>query len=157
MNNNGYNEEIYIIKNNNNQTRIIVREKEKTLGQWNFNGVLTSPRLYYGDLNNNGLKEIFLFTIFENRILLNCFNPLEDKKYIINKHIDDFYPKHEGNSCSLKYCKLVDEKEDNKVELVFAFRTGYAVSPRRMYSYNFTTDSLTKSWEAAMFYKILSL
>lgn len=49
------------------------------------------------------LKEVFLFTIDGNDILLNCFNPLENKEYIKNKLIDEFYPRNNENNSGFTF------------------------------------------------------
>ena len=68
LNNDGYSEQVTIIKTLENHTGIIVREKGTIINQWSFNGNLNSDNLFFGDFNNDGLKEIFLFTTLENKI-----------------------------------------------------------------------------------------
>ena len=148
LNNDGYSEEIVITKSYKSRTNILVSEKGKVINQWNFTGNLSMPKLFFGDFNNDGLKEIFLFTIFKNKILLNCFNPFENKRYIIDKYIDDFYPKNGEEGCTMTYCSLIDLNEDKKKELVFAFSPGYSLYPRKLFYYNFENDSLHKSPES---------
>ena len=62
LNNDGYSEEIVITKSYKSRTNILVSEKGKVINQWNFTGNLSMPKLFFGDFNNDGLKEIFLFT-----------------------------------------------------------------------------------------------
>ena len=137
LNNDGFSEKITIVKSYSNRTGIIVLDKGEVIDHWNFNGIMAMSSLFYDDFNNDGLKEIFLFTIFENKILLNCFNPYENKKYITDKYIADFYPKNGEKSCVPHYIELLDLNNDKKKELVFAFSTGYSLYPRKFFYYNF--------------------
>ncbi|MCP4971098.1 MAG: hypothetical protein GY932_10940, partial [Arcobacter sp.] len=104
---------------------------------------MASP--FIADINNDGLKEIFIFTIFENKILLNCFNPFENKKYIVNKIIDDFHPKGGEEVCGLTYINLMDGDNENINKIIFAFSTGFSLSPRRFYSFDIAKDTFLKS------------
>ncbi len=148
LNSDGFSEQISIMQGYENRTSILVREKGVTVDQWSFRGNLTMQNLFFGDFNNDGLKEVFLFTIFENKILLNCFNPFENAKYIEDKHVDYFYPKNGEKTCSPDYFKLIDLSDDFTNEFVFSINTGFSIFPRRMYSYNFVKDTLYKSLQS---------
>ncbi len=145
LNNDGYSEKIIIINSYKNRTGIIVYNKGAVLDQWNFKGALTMQDLFYGDFNNDGLKEIFLFTIYKNKILLNCFNPFNRKRYVTDKPVADFYPKKGETGCSQVLGGLNNLNSDNIKEFIFALSTGYSISPRKLYYYDLVKDTLYKS------------
>lgn len=156
LNNDGYSEKIHLSKSYINRTSIIVYTKGAVIDQWNFKGVFNMENLFYGDFNNDGLKEIFLLTLYKNKILLNCFNPFNGKRYIIDKPIDDFYQKKGETTCNLVFEKLTDLNNDNIKEFVFGLNAGYPIYPRRLYSYNFVTDSLNKSPHSCIYLRDIS-
>jgi len=145
LNSDGYSEEINILKGFENRTLIIVREKGVIVDQWSFKGTLTMTNLFFGDFNNDGFKEVYILTIYQNKILLNSFSPLENKRYIIDKEVDPFYPKNGERTSGLRYCNLIDMDYDGFKELIFAFSAGFSKAPRRIYSYNIANDTLYKS------------
>ena len=145
LDNDSYSEKIHLDKSYINRTSIIVYTKGAVIDQWNFKGVFNMQNLFYGDYNNDGMKEIFLLTLYKNKILLNCFNPFNGERYVIDKPVDDFYPKKGEIICGVIFEKLIDLNNDNIKEFVFGVSTGYSISPRRLYSYDFVTDSLNKS------------
>ncbi len=146
----GYSEEISLDTALENRIIIIVKTKGTIVDQWAFKGQLNMTEPFFGDFNNDRLKEIFLFSIDKNDILLNCINPFEKKSYLIDRFIDKFYRKNNERNSGLTYCELNDLNKDQTKEFIFAFTAGYSVSPRKLYSYNFASDSLSKSSNGCM-------
>ncbi len=145
LNNDGFSEEIALDKSYKDRISIIVKDKGSILDQWIIDGIFNMPEPFFGDFNNDGLKEIFLLTIANNEILLNCFNPYERKFYITNRLIDKFYPKNNEKNTSFVFCELNDLDEDGNEEIIFGLAAGYSIFPRNFYSYNITENNLTKS------------
>ncbi|VAX21187.1 hypothetical protein MNBD_IGNAVI01-2423 [hydrothermal vent metagenome] len=151
LNSDGFSEEITIISSFKNRVGIIVREQNAVLNQWGFDGVLLRPENpIYCDINGDGLKEIAVFSLHENKILLNCFNPFSEEILIKDKVIDYFYPRNGQSSCSIRFCASVDANNDEINELYFSLSVGYPLKPRKIYMMDFKNDKLLASPEACI-------
>ncbi len=132
LNNDGYSEKIHLSKSYINRTSIIVYTKGAVIDQWNFKGVFNMQNLFYGDYNNNGMKEIFLLTLYKNKILLNCFNPFNGERYVIDKPVDDFYPKKSERNSFIRNRKRIGNIKSNSR---FIFYFGKSKNHLRIYRY----------------------
>lgn len=151
LNDDGFSEEISILNSFENRVGIIVREKNAVLDQWGFDGTLLRPENpIYCDINGDGLKEIAIFSLYKNKILLNCFNPFNEKILIKDKVIDSFYPRNGQSSCSIRFCASIDANNDAMNELYFSLSVGYPIKPRKIYMMDFANDTLLTSPEACI-------
>ncbi|MCF6268177.1 MAG: histidine kinase [Melioribacteraceae bacterium] len=147
LNNNSYSEKIEVYRlENDNIVGVIVYTKGGVINQWNFNGeVLNEPSMFFDDINNDGILEIFISTLFNNTIYLSCFNPFENKYYFKEKGISDYFKRNDKIICTISKCTLYDFNNDSINEIYFSLSTGYAKQPRGMYAYDFVNDTLYKS------------
>jgi len=133
----------------------IVYNNEKVVGQWDFGGekILTIGKLN-GDINNDNLKEIFIFSLKRDSILFNCFNP-ELKKFYA-KDVFLGYQKRFNNTtdCIIKICDLIDNDKDGVKELSISIISGFnaKIYSRKMVCYNFKEHKTITSPQACIDY-----
>jgi hypothetical protein len=148
LDNDNISEKILIEKTNAIGVGVRVSTKGKILDQWNFNGEFV-PFLDYeksvGDIDNDGLSEIFVFTIIKDSIYLSCFNPLKNKMYILLKPISDYYKINGKIDCSISDLQLIDISNNGYKEIYFVVNTGFSHYPREVYAYDYKRDKLTKT------------
>lgn len=149
LNNDGYTENIVYHKKPP-LPHLMVRSGSRIFDQFNFLGEMSAiDENSYGDYDNNGLKEIYVFTFHDDSIFLNVVEPYNgDSAYIAKVFIDN-YSLYKGQKChSVHSCGVFDMNGDGFREVVFSVFTGFAASPRRLYSYDLIHDTLIKSPES---------
>ncbi len=144
----GKSERIQTLFNFAGNVGIAIRAGNATLGQWNFRGVYQPdcPRIMMGDYNNNGLDEIYIFTLASDSVMLHAMEYSSKPSFFIRdrfitkigKSLKD--PDHfiiPGN--------IADMNGDGSGDLVFGISTGFSKQPRNVYIYDVLNDSLRKS------------
>ncbi len=147
LNNTGYSEKIEINKLvNDGITGVTVSTNKGIIDQWNIKGDFLNERsVFFGDVNNDGVNEIFVSTLRNNTIYLSCLNPFEEKFYFKEIIISEYFPKNERIDCSLDKCALYDMNNDSINEIYFSTSASYSKYPRRMFAYDLINDTLYKS------------
>jgi len=146
----GYSDKIEVHTGTDNNVGIIVYTKGGVIDQWNFRGEIKKVdpfniRVFFGDINNNGIDEIFVATFFRDTIYLSCFNPFENKYYFKEISVS-YYHKYNGTiDAGIYKCALYDMNNDGINEIYFSINTGHSKYPRRMYAYDAVNDTLYKS------------
>ncbi len=147
LDNDNKSEKILYRKNTaDNASMMIYASNGDLLDQWNYNSNILNDndnRLWFFDLNNNGFKEIYSITKKVDSVFLNILEPLV-KNGIDRKHIflDTIVP---FNKEYTVYPSDDALRLDSKKEIVFALTAGYSGYPRRLYKYNFTTNTVLTS------------
>lgn len=146
----GYSEKVEIHYPLPNNVGMIVFTNGGVINQWNFKGEIIHPypmpgSTFFGDINNDGIKDVLQFTLFQDSIYLSCFNPFKDEYYIKEKAITDYYKRNGAIDCSVYACMMNDLNNDSVNEVYFSIVTGYSHYPRRMYAYDAVNDTLYKS------------
>ncbi|GAB4299564.1 MAG: hypothetical protein Kow0098_26190 [Ignavibacteriaceae bacterium] len=121
-----------------------VHEHGRIIDQWNFTGVLLSKPIsenLFGDIN----KEIIFFSFENNKIYMHCFNPFNNKFYVKDKYVIDFFPKRNFPDCQVIELQFIDLNRDGIKEFYFFSGTGYSIQPRRLYKYDPASDSIITS------------
>jgi hypothetical protein len=142
----GNSEKIYLKKSWENKTVFIIYSHGKLINQWNFKGVsLLKNKPIYGDINGDGILELFVFTYLKNKIYLHCFNPIKNKILLRNEIVSKYYPAEDVLDCFIQSCEFYDMNNDGNDEFYFSITTGFSIYPRNMYCFDVTKDTLFTS------------
>lgn len=69
-----------------NPTLSIYHSDSSLLAYWNFfDSPAKNSRLFFGDFNQNGIKEIFLFTQDQDSVFIYIINPKDDKRFLVKR------------------------------------------------------------------------
>lgn len=136
-------------KNIFGEVAFVVEKDGKILDQFNLEkGVFFNRRipLFFGDYNNDSLKEIFCVTRLGNEIWLHVsdvFDTVSFRKHTIK--VDTVGEDNGKYDLSGTISQLVDMNMDGIKDLVFSMNAGFSIYPRRVYYYDIANDSLHKS------------
>ncbi|MBU2649852.1 MAG: histidine kinase, partial [Bacteroidetes bacterium] len=120
-------------------------------GQWNFPGEFSryTRELYFGDVDNNGILEVYGFTVQNDSIFLSAFEPLPVDWTLINLRFTDKYGTLGRQiDFNIPFFKVVDLEDDGKKEIFFSIAGGFSLTPRKIYRYDYLSDSIISSQSA---------
>lgn len=142
----GKNDKIEIIKDFIGRIGVIIYKNNKLVGQWNFDGeYVSNENPLIGDIDGDGLDELIIFSVFNETVIMNCFNPFTNKFYCKNRKIT-WYKKTKGKvDCSIYGVGFSDYNNDNIKEIYFAINSAFSTYPRRFFSLDLISDSLNIS------------
>lgn len=149
LNNDGTSEKI-VAFDNDNSTGITVSEESRVINQWNINGTFGFSKkttlFIPADFNSDGLKEIYLFSITGDSILLHSIpDPEEKGTGISDRLIARTGPgKKTPDPCIIPGV-AEDLDGDGYKEIIFGITSGFSKYPRKVYAYNVLKDSLVSS------------
>ncbi len=152
LDNDGNSECISVDLHDSEQTKIIIRKNDKILDQYNLpyrfarNNAVT-----FLDYNNDGFKEIIVFTLSDDEIFLNLIDPLSDQALRSYRRSIDRWTKpaySNDKPCFNSVFTPEGFRLTNGSSFTFIFSTGFCLQPRNLYRYFFETDSLIKSPES---------
>lgn len=142
----GLSEHIFFILNDTSQVGLIVYKDTKIIDQWNFKGCWKDTQHpFFGDNNNDGTDEVYLFSRIRDTIYLHCIDPLNKKVILSYKPVTKVSKYFENYDYSIYQGILYDLNYDGIKEFYFSIGTGFATKPRNVFRYNFITDSLIQS------------
>jgi len=146
LDNDGYSEKIRLIKEFKDKTGVIVLKNERTIDQWNFDGKhLHVVGAFWNDIDNDGTKELFIFTWKDGKILLNIFNPIKNKILLKNRIISEYKPISNTFDCTVSSQGFYDLNNDGFKEFYFSTDVAFSMYPRKMFAFNLKTDTLYSS------------
>jgi len=148
--NNDFISEKIILKNNNtgNACYEIQNSKGGIIDQWNFSEESNkgNSKLFFLDIDNNGFKEIAIFTQKQDSIFLNITEPFMKKGIQKNKIFIEVIEKHNNEYKSKAHSLTLGGKKLSGIfEIYFSLNTGFGGKTRNTYKYNYTTNKVTKS------------
>lgn len=115
-------------------------------GGW-FNNI---PSFCLGDYDQDSLKEIYMFTISNDSILLNAYEPLgNDGHFLVNMYIDQCGKVEGKNDIVVASPFFYDENGDGKLEFTFLLRAGFSLTPRRLYRLDIQNQKLERGLNTA--------
>jgi len=151
LDNDGYSEKIDVNLAWKKRVAVVVYSKGKILDQWNFEGEYIPIKIpFWGDINNDGIKEIFVFTLMNDTIYIHCFNPKNTEIIIQNKVISSYKKFNNTIDCSIFPCGFFDCNNDNSKEFYFSIITGFSGQPRKMFALDIKNDTLYSSPESCI-------
>lgn len=154
LNNDGYSECIVFGEIEEKKLSVIVVRKYSGVveEQFNIDGMILENGLLFSDLNSDNYKEIIAFYVNRDSLYYDVIN-LVSKSYYIKKQLfmvkpDSAFGKNWDVMLS-NGSKIIDINADGKKELVLGLRTGYAVYPRTIYTYDFLEKKIKNKLEIA--------
>jgi len=144
------NSEKIIAFDEENSSGITISKENRVLNQWNVRGNFnfSSRNTIYipADCNADGVKEIYLFSIAGDSVLLHCIPGPEAKTFLWENRLVDVT----GRGIKAPDPFILDAEPedldgDGFPELIFGVATGFSKHPRKIYAYNTVTDSLISS------------
>jgi histidine kinase len=145
----GYSEYVTSYKNHIGKHAVkLMSHNGKLVNQWNMRGEIPprGDRIFTGDYDGNGFKELYLIVQREDSLFLNIFEPLNksgfDKRDIFIDVIGHYsekmdYAPHLG--------QLFDIDRDGVKDFIFGIYAGYSLQPRNLYCYNIVKEKIGKS------------
>ncbi len=154
LTNDGFSERMYLAEEET-FTWITVYDHNRVLyDQWNFQG--TQEHIHFpfapqftGDYNRSGQKEIYLFTMVQDSLLLHMVGDLEERTPAVqNRFIATVGPGRGVPDPRVDIISMEDITGDGYRELVFSVSSRFSLYPRRIFAYSAARDSLMKSPES---------
>jgi len=149
---NGYSDKVeaqYYAKENGIASLIIRCYPSKSFNEWDFKGSFppSSPNfLIAGDYNNDGKKEVYVFTISSDSIFLHIIKDPKSKfQARFDRFITTFKPWNGKPNFNIYIADLIDMNKDSFKDLVFTINSGFSLYPRSVYIYDIKNDSVTVS------------
>ena len=145
----GNSEEI-IVFDEENGSGITISRENRVINQYNVKGSFNFSNrntLYIpADCNADGIKEIYLFSLAGDSVLLHCIPGPEAKTFsTVNKLADTVGPGLKAPDPFIVAAEPEDLDGDGFPELIFGIATGFSKHPRKVYAYNPVTDSIISS------------
>jgi two-component sensor histidine kinase len=126
--------------------KILIHQGKGVKEQYNLRSErLGSDFLYTEDYNNDGLKEIFLLTLYSDSIFLSIIDPFHNQDFIVKERLISYHDTISfiGEYPSAYFLGLTDS--DSGKNILFALSAGFSKQPRKVYSYNINKDELNVS------------
>ena len=133
-----------------NGSGITISESGRILNQWNIEGTfgfsgkvtLNIP----ADCNGDGLRELYLFSIKGDSILLHSVPDPSDPAFGVSNRLIDVA----GRGRNVPDPRIVEAEPqdldgDGKAELIFGITSGFSKYPKKIYAYYPEKDSLVSS------------
>jgi Histidine kinase len=147
LKNNGTSEEIILTQTFADLVSLTVKKNQEVINQWNFNGRLPAvAEGFWGSIYPGQEKDIFVFTYRDNKLFLNCVDPLENKVLFEDKPIAD-YSLFDKNSidCTIHPCGFYDANKDGLNEFYFSTDISFSKKPRRLFVFDPAKDTIFSS------------
>ncbi|MCD4698290.1 MAG: histidine kinase [Bacteroidales bacterium] len=144
----GISERCYIYSNSIGNAAIkITRDDHSLIDQWNFNGKLIkkSARVFFGDYDNNGLSEVYLFSLQDDSLFLNAIEPFGCGALLKNNFITTINKVKGKLDFSVGYAKLIDLDNNSYKEVVFNIKAGFSLQPRAIYKLDIKTKRIERT------------
>lgn len=159
---NGFSERIRLTKAENRTSVNVDNRHGDPINQWNLHGTFDfylNRRLYIaGDYDNDGIMELYVFTISNDSIFLHVMDDYRRGGYLVrNRLVAVTGPGQRGPDPLLVPAGMEDLNGDGRKELIFGISAGFSFYPRQVYAYYVQQDSLVVSPEAYAYYGRLTL
>jgi hypothetical protein len=148
LNNDGTTEQIHAKPGEPLNNLPVMTNDGRYYDQWNFPDQFLPgiSELTFGDYDDNGLSEIYVFTLRKDSIFLNAFEPFDSSGFrLVRKFITIVNLVDGENNSVIKPIGFFDNDHDTLKEFYFAITTGFGLQPRNCYFLNLGTLKLTVS------------
>ncbi len=141
---------------NSNSTGITIHSEGKTLNQWNLPGSFDFSKketLFLAeDCNGDGIKELYVFTLAGDSVLLNTISGWKDTALPARTRlVARTGPGIKGPDPAIIKAEADDLDGDGTKEVIFGIITGFSKSPRAVYAFNTVRDTIIRSPESSAF------
>jgi hypothetical protein len=156
LDNDGNSEKIALFHNSLATAGLTVSNSKGVLDQWNFRGgyhfTQSNGNLIIGDRDGDGLKEIYVFTLAGDSILLNCIADYRKPEIPVKtRFVTEIGARNNKYDPYMLEAEMDDVTSDGSRELIFGIGTGYSLYPRRVYAYDMVHDTLWASPPSGFF------
>jgi len=139
-----------------NSSGLTISNDNGIIDQWNLRGTfdfsLKKCLFITGDKDNDGKKEVYVFTLSNDTVLLHCIsNPEDPLLSIKNRFIAVAGPGIKKPDPFIIAAEMDDLDGDGIGELIFGIGTGFSQYPRNVFAYFISKDSMTISPESSYF------
>ncbi len=149
LNGDGNSEEISYNMRYDDRLSVMVSSEGKVLDQWNFYGVWAKSRSpFFADYDNDGIEEIFFFTLYKDSIFLQCVDAFNKKVETKNKAVCKAPKVGNAYDFVLFPCGVFDADNDGFKEYYFSIQTGFPTTPRSLFAFNQKENKIRASPES---------
>ncbi len=156
LDNDGNSEKIALFHNSLCSAGLTVSNINGVLDQWNFQGrfnfVQHNGMLITGDRDGDSLKEIYIFTLTNDSILLHCIADYRKPETSVKaRFVTRIGSRNNKYDPYLIEAQMDDLTSDGYGELLFGIGTGYSLYPRQVYTYDMVRDTIWSSPQSGFF------
>lgn len=149
LNSDGIQEQfIFANRDDMNSHVLVFNDVNSVLDQWNFLGSVNQKTIGYfiGNFDHDNCLEIAAFSVKGNSIYLNIIEPYGDTTFLVrNRLVDTIRNSNFNPALMIQDAQFQDLNHDRYDEFLFSLSSGFALQPRKVYSYDIRNDSLWKS------------
>ncbi|MBI9038644.1 MAG: histidine kinase [Bacteroidales bacterium] len=149
LNNDSLSEKLIVFPNIKEEAALkVIGHNEGIVGQWNFKGKLNDKNdcISFGDYDNNGFSEVYVFSKTEDSIFLNIIEPLNPDGFDLKGKFITTINKRDGKmDYHISNGKVLDLNNDSYGEFVFDIRAGFSLLPRGVFAYNIKLDTIIRT------------
>lgn len=146
LNSDHISEKIRFHKNFMGKSAFLIEEKDKLIYQHNFEGIFIRNKFYhFDDYNNDGLKEIYIFTYKKDSAFLSIIEGTTDRIIINEKFITTFLYHAELPDFHVTYFDLKDFDNDGYKDLFLNMHCAFSYKTRKMAIYNIAKEKLIQN------------
>lgn len=153
LNNNGYEEKLWVGSNSGINASIQARNYDETIiNQWAFRGHwLMNNKIIFGDFNHNDFSESYCMTIDRDSIFLHIIEMAKPDGIRINNRFISKGGMFHTDKSDVRFvgAKVYDTNHDGYDDYVFVLYGGYSNFPRNVFVYDIYNDTLIRSPESA--------
>lgn len=152
----GISEKILASGNTIGTASLTVSSPDGFLRQWTFQGrydfVLCQGTVITGDRDGDGTKEIYVFTLKDDSILLHCIPDFRRPDSVwFNKFVARCGKSYNKIDPFIIPAKMDDLTGDGSRELIFGISTGFSLFPRGVFAYDVLRDTFMVSPHSGYF------
>ena len=154
--NNRFSDSMYIAPAIQIDSDYSVEKLPITVGQFNFNNKwFKIQQLYFGDFDNDGLKEIYFYTYRGDSLFFQSLDVFNRKEYFIETFICKFNYRNKFTDMLFgKICVDYDFNDDGSNEVIGTVIGAYSALPRFVFVYDIINDILYSSKTASINFNI---
>ncbi len=137
----------------------IYNSNDGIIDQWNFLEPWVPQKLIFGDADQDGFDEVYIFTLKDDSLFLYGIDPRQRlrfklfRKFLLRGPRSNPNPKRVWDIYRIEGFML-DGDKDGYPDIYFNLRAGFSLQPRQMFAYSIHKDSL---WASPVSGAIVSL
>lgn len=149
LNGDGFSERLVLYNNTLGQPALkILSNQDHIMDQWNFRGRFPDRQQVYscGDMNGDGISEIYVFTISSDSLLMHCIAPFTEKiKPFGNKFVTRLERRKDTIQFFLGRSEFRDMNADGYNDFIFQAKSGFSLQPRALMIYDQKQDTILRT------------
>ncbi|MBI9038647.1 MAG: histidine kinase [Bacteroidales bacterium] len=156
----GISERCYICSNTIGNAAIkITRDDHSIIDQYNFDTKLIKElsKAFFGDYDNNGLSEVYFFSMEDDSVFLNAVEPLGCGYLLKNNFITTINKVDDKLDFRIRMAKLIDLDNNGLKDFVFKIHACFSLQPRAIYKFDIKTKCIERTPEAGSMISIYSV